>query len=63
MVALSPTADQLPAADAVEVVRCRECAWYDEDGRCVNSHCTWSYYGCHVPQQHYCSYGERRTDE
>lgn len=51
-----------PTVDAVEVVRCRECAWYDESGRCTNSHCTKSYYGCRVPKQHYCSYGERRTD-
>lgn len=49
-----------PTVDAVEVVRCRDCAWYDEEGHCVNSHCTKSYYGCYVNEQHFCSYGERK---
>jgi hypothetical protein len=49
-----------PLSDVVEVVRCKDCAWYDEWNRCVNSHCTKSYYGCHVKENHFCSYGERK---
>lgn len=49
-----------PTVDAVEVVRCRECDWRDEDGDCVNPHCTKSYYGCYVNEQRFCSYGERK---
>ena len=53
-----------PTADVVEVVRCKDCDWYREDGGiCVNSHCTKSYYGCRVRKDHYCSFGERRDDE
>lgn len=44
------------------IVRCKDCAWYDEWDRCVNSHCTKSYYGCRVPKDHFCSYGERKDD-
>lgn len=52
-----------PAVDAVPVVRCKDCDWYREDESiCVNPHCTKSYYGCRVPQKHFCSYGERRED-
>lgn len=51
---------EAPAADVVEVVRYKDCAWYDETYRCVNSHCTKSYYGCRVPADHFCSYGERK---
>ena len=49
--------------ELAEVVRCKDCAWYREDGSiCVNSHCSKSYYGCRVRQDHFCSYGERRED-
>ena len=47
----------------VEVVRCKDCDWYREDGSiCVNPHCTKSFYGCRVREQHFCSYGERKND-
>ena len=50
-----------PSVDAVEVVRCKNCDWYrDEERICVNPHCTKSYYGCRVREDHYCSYGERK---
>lgn len=56
-------ANKLPAVDAVEVVRCEKCCWYQEEdgGICVNPKCTKSYYGCRVPPRHFCSYGERRA--
>ena len=54
----------MPTIDAVPVVRCEKCDWYREDGSiCVNPKCGKSYYGCRVPEQHFCSYGERRSDE
>lgn len=46
--------------DAVEVVRCKDCHWNDQDGHCVNPKCGKSWYGCPVPDGHYCSYGEPR---
>lgn len=49
---------------SVEVVLCKDCDWYrpHEDSICVNPKCGKSWYGCRVPEQHFCSYGERRTD-
>lgn len=53
----------LPTADVVEVVRCKDCAYYrEENGYCMNSHCASSFYGHRVKEEHYCSYGERRTE-
>jgi hypothetical protein len=53
-----------PTIDAVPVVRCKDCDWYREDGSiCVNPKCGKSWYGCRVPEQHFCSYGERRSDD
>lgn len=57
-------AEAAPIIDAVPVVRCEKCDWYREDGGiCVNPKCGQSWYGCRVPEQHFCSYGERRSDE
>ena len=51
------------AVDAVEVVRCKFCDWYREDGSiCVNPHCGKSFYGCRVREDHFCSYGERKNE-
>lgn len=52
----------LPAADVVPVVRCKDCNWHSADGYCLNPKCGKSWYGCPVPDEHYCSYGERRAD-
>lgn len=47
--------------NGVEIpVRCKDCYWNDRDGRCMNPKCGKSWYGCPVPDDHYCSYGERR---
>lgn len=41
--------------DAVEVVRCKDCMWYDE--------CDWCFFSVgYIPPDGYCSYGERRTE-
>lgn len=54
--------DEMPTADAVEVVHCKDCHWNDRDGRCVNPKCGKSWYGCPVPDNHFCSYGEPRKE-
>ena len=51
---------QSPTADVVEVVRCKDCAYYrEETSYCLNPHCSSSFYGHRVRGNHYCSYGER----
>lgn len=51
-----------PTVDAVEVVRCKNCAYGREDLICTIPHCTKSFYGCPVSPEHYCSFGERISD-
>jgi hypothetical protein len=47
----------LPTADVVEVVRCKDCQYFDGEG-CLKTH------GEFEPNlTDYCSYGERRCDE
>ena len=47
----------------IELVKCKDCDWYREDSSiCVNPKCTKSWYGCRVPEQHFCSYGERKDN-
>lgn len=56
---------EAPAADVVEVVRCKECKW------CVNigdgqRYCMWhsnSDDRVFVLKEYFCSYGERRTED
>ncbi len=46
------------------VVRCGKCIWYNEEKFiCTNPHCTKSFYGCRVNENHFCSYGERKNDD
>ena len=45
---------QAPAADVVEVVRCKDCTEWDKD-ECECSH----WYG--FKENDYCSYGERKS--
>ena len=51
-----------PTVDAVEVVRCTECEYYENE-ECVNPYIFTSD-GAHLytKPQDFCSYGERRTD-
>lgn len=52
--------NEVPTADVVEVVRCRECAYYrEENSYCLNPHCSSSFYGHRVKENHYCNYGEK----
>lgn len=55
---------QTPTVDAVEVVRCKDCRYYDKDALWCNisspifypEHYNWY-------EEDFCSYGERRTDD
>ena len=49
---------KLPSADVVEVVRCKDCTHAQEDRIYGGIWCK----GDLVHKEHYCSYGERRTD-
>ena len=48
--------DSLPAADVVEVVRCKNCFYYKPFGECNNT-------GSTVKPDDYCSYGARMDKE
>lgn len=47
-----------PLLDAVEVVRCKDCRWYENDG--YHTNCQIMRF-C-VEAEYYCSMGERRED-
>lgn len=59
--------DNQPTADAVEVVRCKDCKYY-EDGECQNGELPVSDYSdlsnawLLVKPDDYCSYGERAEE-
>lgn len=48
----------VPSADVVEVVRCKNCKWWDSD-------CGWCdlWGNTHEYKDGYCSYGERKDNE
>ena len=51
--------DDVPAADVVEVVLCRDCVNYNREHSCCDS-----LFGLSEPDLgDYCSYGERRTED
>lgn len=54
--------DEIPAADVVAVVRCRECKYVNPtlDGRLVCGATTNPNWVC---SEHFCSYGERIPDQ
>lgn len=56
-VACKSQIDRIPTVDAVEVVPCAQCQWYDEDGEFCQF---WQ--GVRHPE-HYCGEGERKTDD
>lgn len=60
--------ETFPAADVVEVVRCRECENYDENGDCISLDLrigihsdTINYDFCPDPD-FYCAYGRRKIE-
>ena len=50
------TLDSLPKVDAVEVVRCKDCKDYLEDGYCFRL-------GVYMNEDDFCSYGEKMEDD
>lgn len=57
--------ENLPAVDAVEVVRCKDCKHYKTDTDYCKEHhkgyCEWD--NTVKSQKHFCSYGEKRDAE
>lgn len=55
--------DSAPTIDAIEVVRCKDCIWFNKGENEVDSwtSCT-AFAGVylHVDDDHFCSHGERR---
>jgi hypothetical protein len=54
---LDDVIDEVSTVDAVEVVQCKDCEHYSEDG-CF----CWRWGGVRCPD-HYCGDGERKNDE
>ena len=58
----------LDAAPGFDLVRCKECKysrqaeWYRAKLRCTHPSCMASQVPYEVPQDHFCSYGERKTE-
>ena len=47
---------RLPSADAVEIVRCKDCKYYNPIGVCIEMSSA-------VCEDSFCCWAERRTDE
>ena len=54
--ALQAIISDIPSADVVEVVRCKDCAKYDPDAEWCN---VWQYY---LQPDFFCACGKRRAD-
>lgn len=54
--------DNIPDADAVEVVRCKDCKYGNERFNCHTCSYWFDGYVAAVDPYGYCSYGERRED-
>ena len=52
--------DILNPSDVVEVVRCKDCKWWDNDGDAER--CAHKYGGMWAKSDAYCSYGERAEE-
>lgn len=52
--------EELPAADVVPVVRCRECKHWADWGACGHPKNGWD--SPHMGPDDFCSYGEREND-
>ena len=54
--------DNIPTADVVEVVRCRDCRMFVDDKSALTTYCTRECKNLTVKIDDYCSYGERRSE-
>lgn len=53
--------DMIPTADVVEVVRCKDCKWWDNEDDAER--CTHKYNAMWAKPDEYCSYGERADND
>ena len=51
--------DQQPTADVVEVVRCKDCKWFNPINNGDHGYCGTPFHGATVYGDDYCSDGER----
>lgn len=60
--------DKCPTVDAVPVVRCKDCYWWNKERTGLNGECvcnrvsTHKVYEIFTTPNHFCADGERRTD-
>ena len=54
--------DNAPTVDAVEVVRCKDCSYWDKATVNKNGFLICPASGMEITEGDFCSYGERRTD-
>lgn len=52
--------DKMPTADVVEVVRCKDCRWWDNENDAER--CAHKYGGMWAKPDGYCNYGERAEE-
>ena len=55
------TLDAMPTVDAVPVVRCRDCQWFDANGDYYDAYCDKN--GISVEEDFFCADGERKDGE
>ena len=53
-------ADKVPAADVVEVVRCKDCKRFVHNKEARVKYCKLELANLKVDENHFCSYGERK---
>lgn len=53
----------LPTADVVEVVRCKDCKWFNPINNSDHGYCGTPFHGAEVYEDDYCSDGERLKNE
>ena len=66
LINLNTGEEMLLPDDIVEVVRCKDCKYCDKYTKWNNEEylgCSWNGEVYEVEAEHYCSYGERRTDD
>lgn len=54
--------DAIPSTDAVEVIRCKDCKWFDADNT-GEDYCMSANGLCNANAETYCSYGERKETD
>lgn len=54
--------DRMPTVDAVEVVRCKDCKWYERRYPWNGNSYECSYLEAPMDDNDFCSWGERRED-